>query len=245
MNLSILLPTYNESKNIIDLLNEINRHLKNKKISFECIVVDDDSPDDTYELVLNKSKNDHKIAPILRKKDHGLARSILEGIKNAKGENILVMDSDFNHDPKMIWQMYCLLEFYDLVVGSRFVYSGGMEDTMRNKLSYLFNLIIRIILGTHIQDNLSGFFIIKKKLLLPFANKKIFTGYGEYFIKLLYRAKITKYRIIEVPVYYNLRRHGQSKSNFLKMFITYSKTVLEELIYEVQRTKSLKSIFNR
>ena len=245
MNLSILLPTYNESKNIIDLLSEINRSLKNKKLSFECIVVDDNSPDNTYQLVVDKFKNDKKVVPLLRKKDHCLARSILEGIKKAKGENILIMDSDFNHDPKMIWQMYCLLEFYDLVVGSRFVYSGGMEETLRNKFSYLFNLFIRIILGTHIQDNLSGFFIINKKLLSPFADKKIFTGYGEYFIKLLYRAKIAKYKIIEVPVYYNLRRHGKSKSNFLKMFITYTNTVLEELIYEIRRTKSTKSIFNR
>lgn len=259
INLSIILPTYNESKNIILLIEEIIRQLKDKPLSYEIIVADDDSPDRTWEmakefailsdpeLVEGESKDlaKRKIRVIRRLSDHGLARSILEGINNAQGKNILVMDSDFNHDPKMIWQMYKLLEFYDLVVGSRFVPGGGMEDKTRNKLSFLYNLFVRILLGTHVQDNLSGFFAIKKTMLMPFATKEMFGGYGEYFIRLLFRARKKGYTIIEVPVFYKLRPHGKSKSNFLKMIREYSLAAVNELKSEVKLTGTLRSIFNR
>ena len=214
VDLSIILPTYNERKNIILLIKKIVKQLKDKPLSYEILVVDDDSPDKTWEIVNQYALKSLKtpISPICievlrRLTDHGLAASILEGIQNAKGQNILVMDSDFNHDPKMIWQMYRLLEFYDFIVGSRFVSNGGMEDRNREKASFIFNLFIRILLGTHIQDNLSGFFVMKKEKLLPFANKEIFIGYGEYFIRLLYRARHANYKILEVPVFYKLRPH--------------------------------------
>jgi len=244
-DLSIILPTYNEANNIVDLIREIFRCLGRKGLKFEVIVVDDDSADGTYDLVVRKYKNRGSVRAFIRKRDHGLARSILLGIKKAKGKTVLVMDSDFNHNPAMIWQMYKFLSFYDVVIGSRFVYSGGMEDALRNKFSFLYNLLVRILLGTHIQDNLSGFFAIKKNRLLPFSKKSIFSGYGEYFIRFLFRVKAAKYKIIEVPVYYQLRRHGTSKSNFIKMLVGYTMVVFGELVNEVKRKKSITAIFDR
>lgn len=244
LDLSIILPTYNERKNILDLILNIKEELNGKPITYECIVVDDDSPDGTYEAVRNRFKQEKEIKVTNRKKDPGLGQSILEGLKQAKGENIVVMDTDFNHDPKMIWQMYHLLKFYDVVIGSRFVYSGGMEDRLRNKFSFLYNLFVRVLLGTHIQDNLSGYFATNMKILKPFLKKEIFSGYGEYFLRLLYRMTLNKTRIIEVPVYYLLRRHGVSKSYLYKMILTYTKTILLELRWEAKR-KSLGALFNR
>jgi len=259
VNLSIILPTYNEAKNIIPLIEEIRKNLEDKPFSYEIIVADDDSSDKTWKIVEKYASSNtpsvissearnlakRSIHILRRLSDHGLARSILDGIVTSQGENILVMDSDFNHDPKMIWQMYKLLDFYDLVVGSRFVPGGGMEDKTRNKFSFLFNLFIRILLGTHIQDNLSGYFVIKKETLIPFATKEMFNGYGEYFIRLLFRARKKGYSIIEIPVFYKLRPHGSSKSNFLKMVKEYTKTAVAELISEVKRTGSIRSILNR
>lgn len=86
---------------------------------------------------------------------------------------------------------------------------------------------------------------MKKEVLTPFTTKEIFDGYGEYFIRLLCRTRHKGLRIIEVPVFYKLRPHGQSKSNFLKMIREYTKTAVVELLYEVKRTHSLLSIFNR
>lgn len=257
VDLSIILPTYNEANNIVLLINEIINQLNGKPLSYEIIVADDDSPDKTWEIVKNlvilgnptesgvTPESKYHIRLLRRLTDHSLARSILDGIENAKGENILVMDSDFNHDPKMIWQMYKLLEFYDIVVGSRFVPGGGMEDHTRNKFSFMYNLFIRILLGTHVQDNLSGFFATKKELLMPFTTKEIFTGYGEYFIRLLFRARKKGYSIIEVAVFYKLRPHGKSKSNFTKMLREYTSAAINELRSEVKRTGSLRSILNR
>lgn len=245
IQISIILPTYNEKDNIILLIKEINKNLVSGKINYECVIMDDDSPDGTYENILKYFKDDAQIRPFLRKKDHGLAKSIIDGIKKARGKAILVMDSDFNHDPKMICQMHDVLKYYDMVIGSRFVYNGGMEDVLRNKFSYFYNQFVRLILGTHINDNLSGYFIMKADLLRAITDESIFQGYGEYFIRLIYRAKLNNYNILEVPVYYNLRRHGNSKSNFLKMIASYSAAVFLELLGEIRRTKSLRAIFNR
>jgi dolichol-phosphate mannosyltransferase len=138
----------------------------------------------------------------------------------------VVMDTDFNHDPQMIPQMIELLKYYDLVIGSRFVMGGGMEEELRYKFSFLYNLFIRVTIRTQIQDNLSGFFAMRRDKLMALDLDRIFRGYGEYFIRLLYVAWRQHYKMLEVPVFYVLRRHGQSKSRFLNMLRDYTLCVL-------------------
>ena len=111
-NLSIVLPTYNEKDNIIDLINKIKDVIKNH--SHEIIVVDDNSPDDTFEVCKKYFIDDQNIKMILRKANHGLANSIREGIENAKGEYVVIMDTDFTHDPNLIKQMLNMNTKYDV-----------------------------------------------------------------------------------------------------------------------------------
>jgi dolichol-phosphate mannosyltransferase len=138
------------------------------------------------------------------------------------------MDTDFNHDPAMIPQMADLLRYYDLVIGSRFVMRGGMEDALRYKLSFIYNFFIRALFWTQIQDNLSGFFAVRKERLFELAPifDKIFYGYGDYFIRLLLAAWRRDWKILEVPVFYILRRHGASKTGFWRIFRDYTTAVL-------------------
>jgi dolichol-phosphate mannosyltransferase len=239
MKVSVILPTYNESGNIGDLIAAIEAISHPEGWDTEIVVVDDNSPDGTVDAVKNCQDriNDGwttkgllqphiEIKLLVRTQERGLATAIKYGILKSSGEVVVVMDTDFNHEPRMIPQMVKFLEFYDLVTGSRFVMGGGMEDMRRYYYSLYYNLFVRMLLRLQVQDNLSGFFAIRREKLMPMNLDDIFQGYGEYFIRLLYSARRRGYRMLEVPVFYILRRHGQSKSRFLSMLRDYTGCVL-------------------
>ena len=218
-NLSIVLPTYNEKDNIIDLINKIKDVIKNH--SHEVIVVDDNSPDDTFEVCKKYFIDDENIKMILRKANHGLAYSIREGIENAKGEYVVIMDTDFTHDPDLIKQMLSINTKYNIISGSRFCKGGSMESTMHSILSRVYNKMIKFILQTKIEDNLGGFFCIERENLNQLPFDKIFYGYGDYYFRLLYFAKQKNFSIVEIPARYTTRTRGKSKSKFFQMAYKY------------------------
>ncbi len=227
VDLSIILPTFNEAGNIIKLIRIIIAICKKNSIHYEIIVVDDNSPDRTGFLTKKIYATNKQLFTIIRKTSPSLAKSIFTGIKHSHGKYVLVMDTDFNHNPKEIRTMYQLAKKYSLVIGSRYIKNGGMENRIRQWLSYCFNLYIRVLLGYDIHDNLSGFFITNRKALTRQDSTNIFYGFGEYFIRLIHAFYIRKMTIIETPVFYKNRSYGQSKSKFFNMFITYTYTVLK------------------
>ena len=111
---------------------------------------------------------------------------IKEGIKKSNGNTIIVMDTDFNHKPTDAVLLFQVARFVDLSIGSRFIFGGGMSNTLRYYLSYVYNVMMRYILGTRIDDNLSGFFAIKRSKLSELEFDKIFWGYGDYFFRLIF-----------------------------------------------------------
>jgi dolichol-phosphate mannosyltransferase len=239
---SVVLPTYNERDNIIDLVVAIVGELEPMGAGYEVLVVDDSSPDGTAQLVRDHfalaegAKNEWQgtigsfghIRVVVRTVDKGLAKSIRHGLEVAQGRTLVVMDTDFNHDPAMIPQMVDLLRYYDLVIGSRFVMRGGMEDEVRYRLSFVYNFFIRALFLIQIQDNLSGFFAVRQERFFQLAPlfDKIFYGYGDYFIRLLLVAWRRDWKILEVPVFYILRRHGDSKTGFWRIFRDYTTAVV-------------------
>lgn len=229
MQISILLPTYNESHNIIKLIREIKKQLPYSVA--ECIVVDDKSPDNTGQLVSKKFQNDPQVRCYIREKDKGLGTAIAYGLKKAKGSVIVIMDTDFNHQPKYLPQFISYLTTCDLVCGSRYLKGGGMPETpWRSFGSYLFNLYIRLLLQTKISDNLSGFLVVKKNILDKLTNqekKAIFQGFGEWYIRFLWWAKKNALEIKEIPTQYGFRQGDKSKMNFFKSIIDYTYTVLK------------------
>lgn len=228
MNLSVVLPTFNERGNIVDLIDAIEKQVLPVVASLQIVVVDDDSSDGTAELVRGIAQElGVTIDLFVRTEERGLASAIKYGLEKCQGDVVVVMDTDFNHDPKMIPQMIELLKYYDVVIGSRFVMGGGMEEELRYRFSFLYNVFVRIVIRTQVQDNLSGFFAMRRDKLMELNLEYIFRGYGEYFIRLLYLAWRQNYRLLEVPVFYVLRRHGQSKSRFLSMLRDYTACVLD------------------
>ena len=123
---SIIIPTYNESENIIQVLESIGNHLP-KDVAVEAIVVDDNSPDGTGKVVedyINDAQNEvgYTIDIIHRKTKSGLSSAILDGVQHSNGETVVIMDSDFSHPPKIIPQLVEEIKIskYDIVIASRY-----------------------------------------------------------------------------------------------------------------------------
>ncbi len=162
---SIIIPTYNESQNILKILKSIGEFLP-KNILAEAIVVDDNSPDGTGKIVENYLKEFKKVAGytidvIHRTAKKGLSSAILQGIQQAKGDTIVVMDSDFSHPPQIIPRMLDALRKYrcDIVVASRYVNGGKISGwpLKRKLLSKLATVIAKKGLKVSTLDPMSGF----------------------------------------------------------------------------------------
>lgn len=227
IKVSVILPTYNEAGNIVKLVEAIRKELGLKRIAHEIIVVDDDSPDKTGLLAQKYFSKIPEVRVIIRKKERGLATAIRKGLEAAVGEIVVVMDTDFNHEPRLVPKLVEKCDKYDVVIGSRYIKGGGMANKKREKLSYLFNLMIRIIIQSPVRDNLCGFFAMRQIELEKLNFDKIFWGYGDYFIRLIYLSKRQGNKFIELPCFYKDREYGDSKSQFLKMFRDYLASTLE------------------
>ncbi len=225
--ISVILPTYNEAGNIIRLICELHKILVTSRQSHEIILVDDNSPDQTAKNARNFFFAKKFVKIHVRKNQRGLASAIFFGISKSKGKWLIIMDTDFNHDPNVLLKFIMLMNQYSFIIGSRFINGGGMENKLRNAFSLVFNLYLRILLGHHVHDNLSGFFAIKKNVLNQFTPQKIFYGFGDYFIRLIYYCCLENVSIVETPVFYKNRIYGTSKSNFFQMFLSYSSTALK------------------
>lgn len=227
MKVSIILPTYNEKNNILNLIESIFSNLAQINVEKEIIIVDDNSPDQTGKTVQKNYQDNKNVMLLIRLNERGLASAIRFGIEKSSGDVIIVMDTDFNHNPAMIPQMIDFLKYYDCIIGSRFSRDGGMKDLSRYLGSYIFNLFVRIVLRTQIQDNTSGFFSIRREKLYEVNFDNIFYGYGDYYFRFLFFARKQRLTLLEVPVFYELRKFGESKSNLFKLLFKYSYEILK------------------
>ena len=226
MKVSVVLPTYNEADNIVELVEEIGRQVP-AEWERQIIVVDDSSPDGTFAKIQERFSGDVSVLPILRTRDRGLARSIREGLEAAEGDIVIAMGADFTHDPKEIPKMLKVAGAYDIVIGSRFCAGGRMHSTVHYIASLYYNRMIRVLLRTQVQDNLGGYFAMKTEQLRRLPFDKIFFGYGDFFFRLLHYAQKADMTIVEVPTTYEARREGASKSNFAKLLVSYTIAVIK------------------
>jgi dolichol-phosphate mannosyltransferase len=214
---SVVLPTFNERENIVPLILEIDKQIKAEK---EIIVVDDNSPDGTVGEVKNliRKKKIQNLKIIVRKKNHGLTPSLWEGVVKSKGEIIIWMDCDFSHPPILIPKIIEQInKGNDLAVASRFIKGGGFKKNIQGKsdsilqvvLSRVMNYSIQILLGSGFKDYTSGFIAIRRNV---FKDIKLYGDYGEYFIDLITRSLLLKYKVVEIPFINLPRKYGKSKT---------------------------------
>ena len=227
--ISIILPTYNESQNIVSILELIGKNIP-KGISTQTIVVDDNSPDGTGKIVEDYISEIKKIAEntidiIHRKAKNGLSSAILNGIQSAKGETIIVMDSDFSHPPQILPKMIEAFKKYqcDLVVASRYITGGSIQGwtTKRKLMSKVATIIATKGLGVKTKDPMSGFFAFKKNIIKELNFDVI--GY-KLLLEMLVKTK--GINVKEIPYTFENRKFGSSKLDS-SIIVDYLKSVFK------------------
>lgn len=218
--ISIVIPTYNERENLEELITLIDKNLDNYR--YEIIIVDDDSPDRTWELAQELSKR-YPVKVIRRINERGLATAVIEGFKHASGNILLVMDADLQHPPEKIPELLkpILEESVDLVIASRYVDGGGVKEWSfpRKMISkgaiFLSHLALPKL--RNIKDPMSGYFAVKKEVIEGVELKPI--GY-KILLEILIKGKIRKVK--EIPYVFGEREKGESKLG-KKQIIDYIK----------------------
>ncbi|MDH3341316.1 MAG: glycosyltransferase family 2 protein [Nitrosopumilus sp.] len=222
--ISIIIPTYNESENIIKILHSIGEVLP-KNVPTQAIVVDDNSPDGTGKLVEDYLKNVKKIADytieiIHRKAKNGLGSAILNGIQYAKGDTIVVMDSDFSHPPQIIPKLIESIKKYqyDIAVASRYIKGGKIQgwSLKRKIMSKFATLIAKKGLGIDTKDPMSGFFAFKRNIIKGLNIDAI-----GYKILLEILVKTRDVNVKEIPYTFQDRELGSSKLTMKTIFDYY------------------------
>ena len=215
--ISIIIPTYNESRNILVVLKSIKESLP-KNLTAQAIVVDDSSSDGTGKIVEDYLKTVRNLANytvdvIHRTAKRGLSSAILRGVQHATGDMIVVMDSDMSHPPQIIPKMVETLRQYqcDLVVASRYIKGGKIRGwTLKRKIiSKVATWVAKKGLGVKPSDPMSGFFVFRKNIL-----KEInFDAIG-YKILLEILVKKSGINVKEIPYTFEDRAWGSSKLSF-------------------------------
>lgn len=252
INSLIIIPTYNESDNIIDLINEI--FLLDE--DFHILVVDDNSSDKTASIVDEKIKTSgDKLFILKRKSKLGLGSAYSDGYKWALSkistnngieydkkcvyDSVYTMDADFSHNPRDLLRMKVFLteNGMDLVIGSR--YKTGVNvvnwPIQRVLLSYFGSWYARFITRVPIMDLTSGFVGYKINVIKDIMSKGIeFNGYA-YQIEMKFKAYVLNYKLYEIPIIFTDRTKGESKMN---------KSIIPEAVFGLLKMK-LKHIFSR
>ncbi|ACP46502.1 glycosyl transferase family 2 [Sulfolobus islandicus Y.G.57.14] len=214
-NFSIVIPTYNERDNIVKLVEEIKKIVPyNSRI----LIVDDNSPDGTA-LIL-QDLNIHNLTVLVRYDERGLGSAIRYGIKKAierKSDFIVTMDADFSHDPKYLPEMMkiALNENYDLVIGSRYVKGGGIENWpfSRRIISRGANYLFKLVSHSPINDNTSNYRIYSRKAALLALECDTTNGY-EFQICSIFKIIRNNLTFKEYPIIFVDRKTGKSKLDF-------------------------------
>jgi len=229
VTISVVVPTYNERENISPLITEILAHVPGAEV----IVVDDDSPDRTWQEVKTCWGRDARVRLIHRVGERGLPSALAAGIKAARGEIVAWIDSDFNMPPAFLAELVRALDHADVAVASRYVAGGedGRASRVRVVASRVINLVAACVLGFGIRDYTSGLMAVRREVFdrVPFN-----PGYrhGEYCIDFLYRSYRAGLKVREIPFRCAERRAGQTKTapnprQFVALGFAYLGTVLK------------------
>jgi dolichol-phosphate mannosyltransferase len=207
----VVIPTYNEAENIERLMAE----LLEVEPGLHLLVVDDHSPDGTWQLVEAEAAHNPHVHLLHRKKEKGRGTAGLAGFRWALkfgADYVVEMDADFSHQPKFVPHLLAALEEADFVLGSRYV-KGGRDadrDALRQWVSILANAYTRKVLGVSVRDCTSGFRAYRAEVLEALKLHRITTVGPAILSDILYRIKLKGFRMREVPIEFIDRSAGKS-----------------------------------
>jgi dolichol-phosphate mannosyltransferase len=208
----VVIPTFNEAGNIGAVLAK----LRAVNSSVDVLVVDDSSPDGTGRLVAAEAQGDEDLSLLSRPERAGLGTAYVEGFGLAleKGYAAVVeMDADLSHDPADVPRLLERLEAADLVIGSRYVSGGRIQNwgTLRRFLSKAGNLYARVLMGWTVRDATSGFRAYSSRILQDVDLDGIRSEGYAFQIEMVRRVLLSGGRVVEVPITFSERTGGRSK----------------------------------
>jgi dolichol-phosphate mannosyltransferase len=212
----LILPTYNEADNLDALVRAVLPQLEGTGLAHTVLVVDDGSPDGTGEIADRLAADLSPVRVLHRARKQGLGRAYLAGFElalDAGADLVMEMDADFSHDPRDVPRLIAAAGAADLVLGSRYVPGGGVENwgLSRRVLSRGGCAYARVLLGIPVRDLTGGFKCFNRRVLeaIDLADVRA-DGYA-FQIELTYRAVRAGFRVAEVPILFRERRDGASK----------------------------------
>jgi dolichol-phosphate mannosyltransferase len=212
---TVVVPTYNEADNIramVEALLALDVH------NLTVLVVDDASPDGTGEIV-DRLSDEHpgRVQVLHRTGERGLGRAYIAGFQSALADGaefIVQMDADFSHSPSYIPIFLSKMSDYDVVVGSRYVPGGDLDERWswgRRFLSWWAVVYGRVILGLQVRDVTAGFKCWRRQVLESIGLSVIHSGGYIFQVEMAYLAENLGFRVLEVPIFFEDRRIGRSK----------------------------------
>ena len=232
----VIIPTYNEAPNAEKIITEV---LQQSEI-VEVLIVEDNSPDGTADIVKKMMEHNPRIHIIERERKLGLGTAYVAGFKYAiknKFDFIFEMDADFSHNPKEIPIMLGKMEECDVLIGSRYIKGVNVVNWPMKRLilSYCANIYTRVITGMPIHDATAGFKCYKRKVLESINLDSIRSNGYAFQIETNFLAWKKGFKLLEMPIVFVDRRVGVSKMN---------KKIVYEAVFMVWKLKA-RSIFNK
>lgn len=220
----MIIPTFNERENVANLIVRIENACSQEKIEHEIVVVDDDSPDGTAEVVrkMNEQFGNLKVFSMIG--HSGVGTAVCVGASLSRYDTLVTMDADFSHPPDLIPALVKGIRDADLVVCSRYASGGKMiAPYMRRNLSSFGNSLARLLLRSKVHDLTGGFHAMRKT---AFRQVKLVSPYGDYSMELIAKMQRRRARIVEIPYCYRFRREGRSKTHLTRSLLWYLLTLL-------------------
>lgn len=208
--LTVVLPTYNESKNIPILIERLTKVLA--KIDYEILVVDDNSPDRTYEVVDQIGAKNPRVRCIRRIHERGLSSAVMTGMASSSAKYYAVMDADLQHDEAILPGLLKAVnqEGFDLAVGSRAAEDGsfGEFSRLRRFISWTATMLAKMLLPVNVKDPMSGYFMVSREVFQQAEEKINPLGFK---ILLEFLGRVPGLRVKEVGYTFRNRVHGETK----------------------------------
>ncbi|MBF0148002.1 MAG: glycosyltransferase [Magnetococcales bacterium] len=227
--LSVVIPAYQEARNIEELLPLLLSVLESMNITFEILIVDTPEPMDDTQSVCESFA-----VPNLRylRRDEGFSfgSAVRSGIKHARGTFVIFMDGDGSHHPEFLRTLYESRELADVVVASRYIKGGNTDNSLVLKLmSLLVNFVYRIVFSLDCMDVSNSFKLYRLEMLRKIRLvSENFDIIEEILIKL--RRSYPKLTIKELPFYFRNRKHGKTKRNLFVFAFSFMATIIRLVV---------------
>ena len=227
----VIIPTYNEQDNIVSMIEKVF----SLEQGFDLLIIDDNSPDGTADLVKNLQKKfTENLHLIQREGKLGLGTAYIKGFKwalNHSYQYICELDCDFSHNPEDLPRLRkALIDGADVAVGSRYIAGGGVHNWPKRRilLSRGASIYARLITGIPVQDTTAGFVCYKREFLENLnMDRIVFKGYA-FQIQMKFAAYLMGFKIVEIPIWFKDREEGVSKM---------SSNIIQEAIFGILKLR--------